>query len=196
MKKLVALILVLITITLTSCEHMPEYITELISSQKVRTVSFTANYDYGFHQKDKVTLLLDGSNVFFDESEYGIGRINAGDIITMQYRGGALLIQESYPSTVVTKDIEILSISVERAKVIKLTVQENEDGLLFVDNSEASYGPILISLPEQILIISEDGSFEPLSEKHVNTDIYATVHTEDQGFKIHAHYNFNPTGSD
>ena len=90
MKKIIALLLVFTVLSLASCEYLPEQLQDLVLSGKVkvRTVSFTAGYDYGFHVDDRAVLLLDSCNVFFDADEWGIGRINAGDVITMDYRGG------------------------------------------------------------------------------------------------------------
>ena len=79
MKKILFLIL-FISIILTSCEYLPE---QLQPSPKPteQTASFTAAFDYGLHTEGKATLLLSGSNVFFDTEQWGIGRINAGDVI-------------------------------------------------------------------------------------------------------------------
>ena len=52
MKKIIALLLVFTVLSLASCEYLPEQLQDLVLSGKVkvRTVSFTAGYDYGLHQ--------------------------------------------------------------------------------------------------------------------------------------------------
>ena len=192
MKKLIALLLTLIMLTLASCEYMPEQVQDVIQSKKVHTVSFTAGYDYGFHQKDRATLLLDYCSVFFDADEWGIGRINAGDVITVKHRGD-LLIQETYPGTVVTKGVEILDISASRADVIELTAVSDGDTVTLSSLSDEPISLIPTNTgTEASMIISEDNSFMQLSPLHVGMKIYATGKLEGSFFTVSAYYGFNP----
>ena len=196
MKKLIALTLALTlalaVLMLASCEYLPE---QLQPSPKPteQTASFTAGFDYGLHENGKATLLLSGSNVFFDTEQWGIGRINAGDVITVRFFGVELLIQESYPSTVVTKDIEIRDITAERADVLELTVKKIGDTVALSDE-EGRVSTLLMTSPGgKRYIVSEDGSFEELSEEHVGCKVYATGKLEGSSFRVAAYYAYDPT---
>ena len=193
MKKIIALILTLATLSLASCEYLPDEIRDMIPSEKVRTVSFTAGYDYGLHQDGKATLLLDYCNIFFDPDKWGVGRINAGDVITMEYRGGELLIQESYPGTVVTKDIEIIDISAQRAEVIELEVKQAGNAIALFEKSGEITSLLTASASPTRRIVLEDESFEDISEKHVGSTVYATGHRDGASFTISAYYEFDPS---
>lgn len=192
MKKLVALLLLIAMLSLASCEYLPDELSELITSQRMQTVSFTAGYDYGFHQKDQATLLLGGSNIFFDPDEWDIGRINAGDVINVEYRG-ELLVQETYPGTVITKNAEIISISVQRADVIELTVTGVTDDLTLVPKDGSSTALIPTDPgTETTMIVSADGSFRQLWDGHLGTPIYATGKYSGDSFEVRAYYGFDP----
>ena len=77
---------------------------------------FIVDYDYGIHREDMATPLLDDSKLFFDLDEWGIDTLVGGDIVTLSYTG-ELLIQETYPSTVATKNLKIVDISVKKAEL-------------------------------------------------------------------------------
>ena len=192
MKKLIALILVLIMLTFTSCEYLPSELLGVIEMGKVHTVSFTAGYDYGFHEEGRATLLLSGSSIFFDTDEWEIGRINAGDVITVEYRG-ELLIQETYPGVVVTKNAEIISITAHRADVIELIAEGTEDDPVIrtVSGEDIRLIPTDAGT-ETTMVIDEDGSFRQLCEAHLDGKIYATGKLGDGSFEVRAFYGFDP----
>lgn len=198
MKKIIALLLVFTVLSLASCEYLPEQLQDLVLSGKfkVRTVSFTAGYDYGLHQGGRATLLLDYCNLFFDPDDWWIGRINAGDVITMDYRGGELLIQESYPGTVVTKDVEILNITVTRAEVIELEVKRVADMIALTEKSGRITSLLTTDASPGRRIVLDDGSFTELSVKYVGATVYATGHSEDSSFRVSAYYGFNPAANE
>ncbi len=172
---------------LASCEA----INGILPPGKTNTARFTAHYDYGFHNTDKASLLLDGATVFFEPAEWGIGRINAGDVIIMEYRGSELLIQESYPATVVTKDVEIINISIEKAEIIELTVIENTGGGFSLDERDSSINITSCAFPNPY-VISEDMTYKALDESLVGKTIYGTITKSDDGITLEALYDFSP----
>ena len=137
MKKTILLFILVISLTMTSCGFL-----DALNSDKTKTVTFKAGYDYGLHQNGKASLLLDGSSVFFDLSDWGINTILAGDKITMTYAGDELMIQETYPSTVVTKDIEIKDITNTESSIISLVAKANPNGKISLSTTDPSAVPI------------------------------------------------------
>ena len=156
----------------------------------------TAAVFSALHQDGKATLLLDYCNIFFDPDKWGVGRINAGDVITMEYRGGELLIQESYPGTVVTKDIEIIDISVGRAEVIELEVKKAGNAIALFEKSGEITSLLTASASLTRRIVLEDESFEDISEKHAGSTVYATGHRDGASFTVNAYYGFNPAAAE
>ena len=171
---------------LASCEA----ISGILPLGKTNTARFTAHYDYGFHNTDKASLLLDGANVFFEPADWDIGRINAGDVIVMEYRG-ELLIQESYPATVVTKDVEIINISIEKAQIIELTVMENPGGGVSLNERDSSINIKSYAFPD-FYVISEDMTYKSLDESLVGKSLYGTITENDDGITLEALYDFSP----
>ena len=190
MKKILVLILVFTLLLLCSCET----INDISSSKKEKTASFTAVYDYGFHQSGKVSLLLDGSTVFFDSEAWDIDPLIAGDVIVLTYIGNELLIQESYPSTVVTKDIEIVSITAEYADVMMIDVTHEEGSIAFVAY-DSSINEVQMSGAEQY-VISDNSSFTTLDESFVGETIYASGKINGDTFVVSALYDYMPRTSD
>lgn len=195
MKKIIALILTLAALMLASCDHLPEHLTPAPEATE-QTVTFTASLDYSTHVDGEAILLLDYCNVFFDLDDWGIGRINAGDVIEMRFYGVELLIQESYPGTVVTKDIEIRDITAQRADVIELTVKKIGDAVALSDESGKVSSLLMTTPGAKRYIVYEDGSYAELSEKHVGEKIYATGKLEGSSFRVAAYYAFNPAVSE
>lgn len=187
MKRILVLFLLFAMLMLTSCEA----IGGILPLGKTNTARFTAHYDYGFHNNGKASLLLDGATVFFDPEEWGIDRINAGDVIVMEYRGGELLIQESYPATVVTKDVEIINISIEKAKIIELTVMENPGGGFSLSERDNSINITSYAFPN-LYVISEDMTYRSLDESPVGKTLYGTITESDDGITLEALYDFSP----
>ena len=148
------------------------------------TMDMVAHYDYGFHMENGLTLLLDGCNLFFKPADYGIAKLVAGDIITITYKGGCY-IQETYPGTVVTKDMTIIDVTVQEAPILELTVMSVSDGY------DVFYGNNGVACNTNY-VINEDGTFEKLGEKHVGEKLYGTIHALTSFINIMALYSYNP----
>ncbi len=151
---------------------------------KPQTWSLTAGYDYGMHQMGKAALLLDGSKLFFECADWGITALLAGDVVTVHYKG-EWYIQETYPSTVATKDMQIEDIRVEYAPVWELEVRAGEGGVtLHAKNGEA------VAAPKTPYLIAQDASFVEITAKNVGQTVYGTVVGEPK--RVAAVYAYKP----
>ena len=154
------------------------------SQSSIKKMTMTAHYDYGMHIEDKITVLLNSSNVFFKLADYGIEKLLAGDVVTVEYTGECY-IQETYPSTVVTKDMDIQNVTVLEAKVLELSVGMSDDGITL------NYGNNTV-FNNAKYVINEDGTFETLGEQHVGTTLYGTDSPTASSFQIMALYTYAP----
>ena len=162
---------------------------------KMDTVSLTAFYDYGLHLENQVTLLLGGCLLFFDPTEYGIDRINAGDVVTISYTG-EFYVRETYPSTVDTSQMEIVGIEIAKARTMPFSVLETEDGvslfyafntLTSVHNSFVAFAPT-----ENLYVVNYDRTFTPLGKEHLGQRLYGTVKKVGESYEIIALYSYAP----
>ncbi len=126
--------------------------------------TFTAHYDYGLHVEGKATLLLNGCLPFFDLEEYELTPLLAGDQITVFFTG-EMLIRETYPSTVVFQGGEITDVEKFGASITQL--EYRQAGWYVPERNKY----VNAEIPEYV--VSEDGSFTPLTET-VGTTLYAT----------------------
>lgn len=149
----------------------------------VMTVSVA--YDYGMHIEDKVTLLLNGCNLFFNPADYGITELLAGDIVKITYKG-EVYIQEIYPGTVVTKDMTIIDVSVDKAKILELEVWQVPGG-----GYDVVYNGGTVAC-ENPYVIYEDGTFEELGQQHVGMTLWGSDNPENSSINIQALYAYNP----
>lgn len=138
------------------------------ATKGIKTWQFFTNYDYGFHIENKVTLLLGGALFFFNGSDYGIKqRVNAGDIFTLYYEG-ELLIQETYPSTVDTRNMTILDIRRAKAHIVAGNILKNSDSNQYEFISE-----ILPPLSLTPNVVEEEGLFSEVTN-YYEKKVYAT----------------------
>ena len=158
-----------------------------------KQINFTVDYDYGLHREDMATLLLDDSKLFFDLEEWGIDTLVGGDVITLKYTG-ELLIQETYPSTVVTKNLKIVDISVKKAELLELVVilDENENPALAV--KDGSFDKTFTFASETAYIIDEDLSYHELSASDVGKTVWGSYVVPDstQNIEIISLYSYKP----
>ena len=147
-----------------------------------QTYTVTAGYDYGFHMPGKAVMLYDSSTLFFEIPE-SHGAVLAGDRFTITY-SGELLVQESYPSTVVIYEGQILEVSSERAEVITVKYYPAKSGkeayaVKVVDGAESSERVSNLASLEYVITDIEKGSYVSLDEYAENTEgeclLYATV---------------------
>lgn len=183
MKKIFALLLGLI-LSMTAFGACNK-VAKVIPLGEKQMMTMRAYYDYGYHVADKATLLLDGCNVFFNPADYGITELLAGDVVTITYRGECY-IQETYPGTVVTKDMKIIDVAQQKAKILELEVWQVPGGGYNVIYNGGSVGC------DNTYVINADGSFEELGEHHVNQTLYGTDFPLTPSFEIKALYSYNP----
>ena len=184
MKKIFVFLLILASLLLSSCDK----IAALIPDKTEKKATFTAHHDYGFHQTNFATLLMDGSVIFFDKDEWKIQHLVAGDKINLTYIGDELLIQESYPSTIVTKDIEIVDISVEYADIIALEAYIDElTGRVALRAKDES---LLVYKNNEFYVVDEYYGFSELDESFVGKNLFASGEYNDGHFTVHGIYDF------
>ena len=186
MKKLLTLLLsAMMLFGTASCTALADFIQNASNKMGAeQTATFTVQYDYGFHVEGEAVALLDGNNVFFDAEAYGVAPLLAGDKVTVRYTG-EMLIQETYPGTVVLQGGEIVEITKESAPIVALTYKDNTCWL-GEERVEAL-------LPEYV--VSQDLTFQPLPSLGENTTFFATQKSYDQAqktFVAYAVYDYNP----
>ena len=149
-------------------------------NKQVYTV--TAGYDYGFHMPGKAVMLYSSSTLFFTIPQ-DHGAVLAGDSFNISY-SGELLVQESYPSTVVIHEGEISQVSSVKATVITVKYfPASENGSAYavrvVDGAESSERVSNLASLEYVITDIEKGSYVSLDEYAENTEgeclLYATV---------------------
>ena len=87
MKKIINIILLIFMTFLSSC------------NKDISKIEMIANYDYGNMTSGKSTMLFNGCEKFFDEKDYDIDVILAGDIIKVSHTG-SMQVALSYPGKV------------------------------------------------------------------------------------------------
>lgn len=156
-----------------------------------KQTDFIVDYDYGLHREDMATPLLNDSKLFFDPQEWGIDTLVGGDVITMKYKG-ELLIQETYPSTVVTKGLTIVDISVTKAQLIELEVVAVEgESPMLVPLVNCFTNPLTY---KTLYIINEDLSYHELGESDVGKTVWGSYARSDETGEIEiiSLYSYRP----
>lgn len=156
------------------------------SAVDTQTTLLTAHFDYGLHVDNRATLLLGGCLLFFDLETYGIDRINAGDVVEVTYRG-ELYVLETYPSTVVTDYMEIVSIRVIKANIAVVEVALDSNGKVVTSKGEG----VFIFDSEGLNVVNQDGTYTLLEEQEVGTTLYATLERGEEA-EIAALYSYPP----
>lgn len=183
MKRILSLLTaVTLALCLASCAYIEDgalsEVIDTVQKEKNDTYTVHALYDYGFHITDKAALLYDHSTLFFDIPE-AHGTVLGGDCFTIEYTG-ELLIQESYPSHVVITNGEIVSVSSEKAEVVKVLYTPSADMNFFSLLAEdGSTTPITVdSAPAAYITDPSDGSFEQLPTSGEPVTLFATYCAE------------------
>ncbi len=128
------------------------------------TATFEARYDYGFHKLGRAEILMNDSTVFVDYD------LIAGDLVTVGY-SGTMIIQETYPSTVVMTDGgQIERVDVLQARLCLVKVIKDKDGtkMLVLEN-----GKTVTSAPDYVLT-DPDGSYISWTLYNEGTELYAS----------------------
>ena len=168
----------------------------------IEEAEFTVNYDYGQHIQTSdgqglATILLNGCSLFFDPYDYDIEMpLLAGDVLTVYYTG-EMLIQETYPATVVIQNGSIEH--VEKSKKATLVSLETRNGELYTQD-----GVVVADMPKYALnadrtYLSVEEAIE--SGKAVHGSLVDTVTAPSQpntsegvlaGVKLAAIYTYHP----
>lgn len=183
MKKiLIVMLSVLLCLSLASC--VPR-------GGAFKSKDFAVSYDYGTVASGKATALLDSSNIFFELDDWNIDSLIGGDVVTVRYKG-EMRIQESYPSTVVTKDITLVSIFVTKADVMELAVVEGEGGVPLLQAKNPSFTPYFDT--DKIMIINADLTYSELSASDIGKTLWASyrVKTGEAQANVAAVYSYCP----
>ncbi len=191
MKKLLSLVLALTlaafaTLSLTACAKQMEDsdtsskkpgTTGVTTKEPSETYKVVADYDYGYHRPGLATILYSYSTLFFTLPE-GFDPTVAGDEFTITYTG-ELLIQESYPSSVVITGGEIVSVSAEPAVICTVRYNvKNRRLTVFDENGEVMQIDYL-NYP-QYYIIDGEGHYAELRTLTEDTILYGSVSPTDQ----------------
>ncbi len=145
----------------------------LVPPSKRPSTTFTVEYDYGQITEGKAILLLSGSTLFFDPEEYGVAPLIAGDEIEVTY-DGEMLIQETYPSTVVFNgNIETIRKG-KTAFTMDISFNGVEDGKIVGSN-----GYTFSDLPKYV--IEKDNTLTPLSEVAIGTPLTIAYRLDCEG---------------
>ncbi|MBQ7324946.1 MAG: hypothetical protein IJW98_04315 [Clostridia bacterium] len=133
----------------------------------------TAGYDYGMHRPGLATMLYSSSTLFFDLPE-GYDPPVAGDEFAITYTG-ELLIQESYPSTVVITGGKVIGVTAEPAIIRQVRYHVKDKSLTLLDeNGEEVKIEGGISFPEYY-IIGDEGKYAELSSLTEDTELYGSI---------------------
>ncbi len=142
------------TTTDTSTDTSTEVEKPQTPSENTQTVTWQFNYDYGIHNENIATLLVNyGKLIHGFENVVIPDDIVAGDLITINYKG-RIITEEIYPSMTYLYDGEVISYSFEYASVIQFALTEKT-----IDKLRAEY-----DLKDEYVIIDRDGKYTSLDE--------------------------------
>lgn len=116
------------------------------------SITETMTLDYGRHIENVATLLFGYTIPFFDQTNYGVDKLYAGDVVKVSYSGN-LTIQEQYHG-IAKLDGSILNVEVTMSEKINFTAVSNPGGgySIVCDDSTKDY-----ILPEYYVV--DDNSF-------------------------------------
>lgn len=197
MKKLLSLLLAtLTTLSLCACADMGEPAgSDDVPEAQYPTYTVTANYDYGMHVPNRATMLYSSSTLFFALPE-GFDPPVAGDEFTVSYTG-QLLIQESYPSTAVITEGEIVKVTAEPAVMRTVRYNAADQSLTLLDENGESIALATgsIQFPKYYLIGTE-GEYVELSTLAEDIVLYGSMSPTEQksggGITFSGLYKVNP----
>lgn len=147
--------------------------------------------DYGFHIENELTTLLNGNLIWFNPKDYGIDNLVAGDELVIKYTGD-YIVQETYPGSVDTRNMEIKSIELIKAEIAEFKL------LIRPGNSELELKPVDSKYNQFALynnegyVVSQDGSFKKYSEYPYDTTIWATLPRTTGSIRVDGLYDYNP----
>ena len=165
-------------------------------SEQEQTYTVTANYDYGMHRPGLATMLYSYSTLFFTLPE-GYDPVVAGDEFTVTYTG-QLLIQESYPSTVVITGGEIVKVIAKPAVIQAVRYNAATKTLTLLDENGEDAGFEGGLAHPDYYITDGEGHYAELSSLTEDTVLYGSIsytdRMNDDGVVFSGLYLQNPRG--
>lgn len=148
-------------------------------------LSRSITIDYGLHVSDRVTELFGGAIIPAEIREKAGTPLIAGDEVRVSFTG-EWLEQETYPSTIVMKDVQIQSVEVTHLPIVEcvLAVIPCGGGIGLLPTSD----DILLGSFLTPYVIHLDGSFNDLNDESVGKQVYAVSQNGD----ILALYDYDP----
>lgn len=183
MKKLISALLATATLlSLSACDYLTDDGKPTgtgAPEEPTSTYTVTANFDYGMHRPGLATMLYSSSTLFFD-LPVGYDPVIAGDEFTVTYTG-QLLIQESYPSTVVIPDGKIISVTAKPAEIRTVRYNAADKTLAFLDEGNGYVSPPegTVEFP-QYYLANTSGQYAELSKLTEDTVLYGSISPTDQ----------------
>ena len=140
--------------------------------------------DYGLHVSDRVTELFGGAIIPTEIREKAGTPLIAGDEVRVSFTG-EWLEQETYPSTIVMKDVQIQSVEVTHLPIVECELVANPGGgiSLLPTSHDILLGAFLTPY-----VIHLDGSFNDLNDGSVGEKVYAVSQDGD----VLAIYDYEP----
>lgn len=169
--------------------HQGEKKTTSSQTEELKSITLMMNFDYGVHIENEATLLIGGSLLFFNPLDYGIERLFAGDLVTINYTG-TFLIQEMYPSVVVTSNLVIKSVEVMPATVVPFEILNIPGGGIDLVALDPQYQSGFTLATRNV--IAADLMYKPWDNYPVNTKIYGVYQPASRTNEIIALYAVNP----
>jgi len=167
MKKIINIILLIFITFLSSCKG------------EVSKIEMIANYDYGNVNSGKTTMLFNGCEKFFDEKDYGIDVILAGDIIKVTHTG-SMQVALSYPGKVNINDGKIKNIELIASLKFSFTINQvpvENDNYRQVVSDDTSLK--FLDIPSYV-VTDLNGSYTNISNIAHGSKVIGTVCVNDQ----------------
>lgn len=188
MKKIINVILIIIMSFLSSCKINDSSNEE---SNNTSNIEMYVNYDYGNLSQNKATLLYNGCLKFFDEKDYDLDTILAGDILKVSHTG-SMQVALSYPGQVKLSNGKITNIEkIESIKVLCSVYQVHGEDENYREVVSDDKNINLMDIPSYV-ITSLDGSYTNISNISHGSKLIATVNINDiideKTYKVSALY--------
>lgn len=147
-------------------------------------LSRSITIDYGLHVSDRVTELFGGAIIPAEIREKAGTPLIAGDEVRVFFTG-EWFEQETYPSTIVMKDVQIQSVEVTHLPIVECELVANPGGgiSLLPTSHDILLGAFLTPY-----LIHLDGSFNDWNAESVGEKVYAVSQDGD----VLAIYDYDP----
>ena len=153
------------------------------------SITQTMTLDYGRHIESVATLLFGYMIPFFNQTNYGIDKLYAGDVVKVSYSGN-LTIQESYPG-IARLEGSVLDVEVTMSEKINFTAVSNPGGgySIVCDDSTKDY-----VLPEYY-VVNGNGFFST-SDIYDGLKFIGTIQKDKENNTLDGLYDFDKSKAD